>query len=167
MEQEAAESCCLKLSLIPIFSGTLIPSLHLHTCLILSHSFIHSFPPLPESAPKASRQAGYWIQTPKLLPGLISSRVFVERLFLKKPFKENKMPTPGCVLERAEMIPEANPSYDPEFCPAFTQELHHLTHGHPRGIIFIFPKQRRQSKETLQAKFLHTKCPSPKGVMKA
>lgn len=56
---------------------------------ILSHSFI---PSLPESASRVSRQAGYWIQTPKLPAGLISSPVFVKRLFLKKPFKENRSP---------------------------------------------------------------------------
>lgn len=63
MEQEAAESCCLKLSLIPIFSGTLISSLHLHTCLILSHSFIHSFIPPSSRICSQSQQTG-WILDP-------------------------------------------------------------------------------------------------------
>lgn len=167
MEQEAAESCWLKLSLILIFSGSLIPALHLHTCLILPHSFIA---PLAESAPKVSTQAGFGIQTPELLPGPISSCVFVKRLFLKKPSQREQMLTPCCILKKAEKIPEANPFCDPgaEFCPVFTQQLHHdAAAWPPRGLFSFFPKQRRQSKETLQAKFLHTKCSSPKGVMKA
>lgn len=174
MEQEAAESWWLKLSWIPIFSGTFLPSPHLHTCMILSQSFI---PPLPESAPKASKQAGYWIQTPKLPPGLISSHVFVKRLCwrsLSKSSWGNGCPHIALFWSRLKwslkQIPSAIPSVIqrlnsvlllPRSCT--TMLLLDCDHGD----YFHFPKQRRQSKEMLQAKFLHTKCSSPKGVMKA
>lgn len=111
LEQEATESCWLKLSLIliffwdphPITSPPHVPD---------PFPFIYS-PPLPESAPKVSRQAGYWIQTPKLLPGLISSPVFVKKAFPEEAFQREPMPTPRCVLEKDEMIPEANPFCGP------------------------------------------------------
>lgn len=61
-------------------------------CPIPSHSFIS---PIPESGSKVSKQADYWIQIRKLLPGLISSNIFVKRLCwrsLSKSSQGNECP---------------------------------------------------------------------------
>ena len=61
-------------------------------CPIPSHPFIS---PILESGPEVSKQAGYWIQIQKLLPGLISSNIFAKKLCwrsLSKSGQGNKCP---------------------------------------------------------------------------